>query len=817
MLGNFSIGAYFKEEAMVLAWNYLTKEVRHSPVARVASLRRRASLLGIVATHGRRTDGGAFLCSACPRARQLCLPTSRLRITVLHSDDESAALWAKITGFSEQAGTIVRLGESDNFWSMGDAAGTPCGPCSEIFWDQGAEVDGDRWLEIWNLVFMQFARGAAPGELTPLARPCVDTGMGLERLASVMQGRPTNYDSDLLRPLIRAVEELALARAARSVGGKRTGGSGAAPIVLRPYTDGLDQSAQSTALKVVVDHLRAASFLIAEGVVPSNVGRGYVLRRIIRRAVRYAHQSLGLSEPFLAALLPPLLDSLGAAYPELVQRQGSIASILTQEETNFFGTLARGLAVLEDAFERHAASAAAKAGKLVLPGEVAFQLYDTFGFPLDLTQVIARERAAPGAPAGSGSGVGAGGWEVDVARFEALMRAQKELSKGAAFQVSGQSAAASPSASGSASSAAAAAMASPLPLPAEAKRWQLDGIQSEFVGFDSLEARDARIVALHRASAAAVAAADADAAGETVWLALDRSPFYANQGGQVGDVGELVVDLPPASDAASAGTSTSVTLPVLDTLRPYEGCAALRVWVSPEQLRAGLGSTLAVGGVVRTARVSRSHRQGVAAHHTATHLLHAALKAVLPTAPAAAAAAEPAAGAGKKAKAAAVSAPTLSAASINQSGSLVAADRLRFDFSCPVALTGGQIAAVEQWVNDAILSAAAAEADAAAGESAGAGATASVRTQIMSKEDAMKMNAVSAHAHTRGSSIVLDAPRTAIVGARADFHSLSLLYFLFLFYFLLSDGAVRREIRVAGASGVSAGLLDGAVRGDARA
>ena len=653
MLGNFSVGAYFKAEAMEYAWRYLTKT--------------------------------------------LGLPPARLRITVLHNDDESARLWERLTGFSESRGQIVRMGESDNFWSMGHEAGTPCGPCSEIFWDQGVEVDGERFLEIWNLVFMQFARTAAtngkPPGLTPLARPCVDTGMGLERIASVMQNKPTNYDSDLLRPLTAAVETLVASRSSKS-----------SPLLFKPYTHGLDVSASNTALKVIVDHLRSSAFLIAEGVVPSNVGRGYVLRRIIRRAVRYGYSALGLKGPFLSELVDALVAAMGSAYPELNERAPAIRSILAQEEANFFSTLVRGMKVLEDAFARHGGSTSKQP---TLPGDVAFLLYDSFGFPVDLVELISRER----------------GWVVDHARFEELMAKQKEMSKGAAFQVS--SGTTSTAATTSADSTAATGPAPTVPVPAEVRKWQHSAISTEFTGFSSLTSRDSKVVAVHHEAPS----------GES-WVALDRSPFYANAGGQVGDIGTIEFE--------AAGQI--VTLQVIDCVKAFEGCSVLRVSV-PESLRATVASALQPGFAIKSARVDRKHREAVAVHHTATHLLHAALKAVLPAlsaADAAAAAASAASSAAGKKKPSAAT-PILTASCINQSGSLVSADRLRFDFSCPAALSAAQIAAVESWVNDAILSASAAAQE---GESeVSIGAAGLVKTEVMSKDEAMKLNAVSGSRH----------------------------------------------------------------------
>lgn len=675
--------------------------------------------------------------------KELGLPPSRLRISIHHSDDESSRLWTKITGFTESGtasptegggGRIVRLGDADNLWSMGDAPGTPCGPCSEIFFDQGRVVDGDRWLEIWNLVFMQYSRGSKPGELIPLEKPCVDTGMGLERITSVLQHVPTNYDSDILKPSIEAVRRLAL---------KRTGQSETA----LPYTTGLDTSPHVTALKVIVDHLRSSAFLVAEGVVPSNIGRGYVLRRLIRRGVRFGH-SIGLDRPFLTEMLPELMAKLGSTYPELIQREESIRNIIRQEEATFFATMQRGMKVLEEAFEKmtNTQTSSNHTSQPILSGETAFLLYDSFGFPLDLTQVIAREKGA----------------SVDTQKFDALMARQKELSKGTGFQTSASS-------SSSAAATTAAASNSPdagdapipnLPVPLDVKQWQTRGIANEFTGYDHLTSIDSKIVASFYSPT-----------HHSLWLALDRTPFYANQGGQVGDVGHVTLH---------DGTK----LNVVDCLRPYDGCSVIRVHVPPVAVASI--ERLQVGVTLPVASVSPSHRASVARHHTATHLLHAALKKVI----GGGVGANDSHDGGKKHA-------ILSAASINQAGSLVAPDRLRFDFSCPVAITPSQIQSIEDWINHAILT-------------ADTNTDATVVTQVMAKEDALKANAVALFGEKYGPTVrVVSIPGYSVeLCGGTHVHSLRSVYP----FKIVSDSSIASGIRrieaVAGPNAFQ--LLDGA-------
>ena len=533
MLGNFSFGDYFKLDAIRFAWEFVTG------------------------------------------ARWLGIDPARLMVSVYHTDDEAFEVWNSVVGLPAER--IVRIGDkpdggSDNFWQMGDTG--PCGPCTEIFYDHGADVaggppgsadaDGDRWIEIWNLVFMQFERGA-DGRLTPLPKPSVDTGMGLERTAAVMQGVHSNYEIDLFKNIIHAAAALA----------------------------GTTDETQSS-LRVIADHIRACTFLIVDGVLPANDGRGYVLRRIIRRAIRHGYQ-LGIHEPFFYKLVGALVKEMGAAYPELVRSRAHAERVLQQEEERFAETLASGMALLEAAIEKLQGN--------VIDGAIAFKLYDTFGFPADLTADIARER----------------GLQVDQAGFESLMEAQRERARAASrFGVELQ------------------------------KGATVTG-RTLFQGYEGLES-EGRVIALLRDGAPV----DALHAGEEGEVVLDRTPFYAEAGGQVGDAGEL--------------TGLDAHFVVTDTQK--RGVAHSHIG----RLVAGkiaLGDTL-------TARVNGERRGATALNHTATHLLHAALREVLGT-------------------------------HVQQKGSLVAPDRLRFDFSHHQALKPEELRAIERRVNAEIRRNAAAE------------------------------------------------------------------------------------------------------------
>ncbi|MCW5732347.1 MAG: alanine--tRNA ligase, partial [Alphaproteobacteria bacterium] len=530
MLGNFSFGDYFKDLAIELAWNLVTKE------------------------YG--------------------LPREKLWVTVYHEDEEAFGLWKKIAGLPDER--IVRIATSDNFWAMGDTG--PCGPCSEIFYDHGpgipggppgsADADGDRYVEIWNLVFMQFEQ-VSRDERIPLPKPSIDTGMGLERIAAVMQGKHDNYDTDLLRSLIEASAEA----------------SGAAP-------DG----PHAVSHRVIADHLRASSFLIADGVLPANEGRGYVLRRIMRRAMRHA-QMLGAREPLMWKLVPALSAMMGRTYPELLRAESLIQETLKLEETRFRQTLERGLRLLDEELGRLSPSQK-------LPGEVAFRLYDTYGFPLDLTQDALRAR----------------GREVDVQGFSEAMARQKEEAR-RAWAGSGEAA-------------------------TEAVWFEIREAvgASEFLGYETevAEGRVEAIVVDGRRTGEAPAGARAS-------VVLNQTCFYGESGGQVGDTGAIF-------------TAQGVELRVLDTQKKL---GELHVHVGEVH-----GGTLKVGDLVEI-RVDGRRRASVRANHSATHILHAALRRRLGD-------------------------------HVTQKGSLVAPDRLRFDFSHPKPVSEQELADIEAEVNRVI-------------------------------------------------------------------------------------------------------------------
>lgn len=517
MLGNFSFGDYFKREAIGFAWDYLT--------------------------------------------RVLALPPERLWVTVYTDDQEAADIWLKELKVDPRR--FSRCGDQDNFWSMGETG--PCGPCSEIFYDHGPEVpggppgspdaDGDRYVEIWNLVFMQYNRDAE-GTLTPLPRPSVDTGMGLERLAAVMQGVRSNYDIDLFRHLIES--------AARLTG----------------CTDLADKS-----LRVIADHIRATAFLIIDGVTPGNEGRGYVLRRIMRRAIRHGYR-LGCTEPFFHRLIDPLIAEMGEAYPELVSGRAHVTRIVELEEARFAETLEHGMRILD-------ASIAALSDTRI-PGETVFKLYDTYGFPTDLTADIARER----------------GLSLDMAGFEQAMTQQKERAR------------------------AASQFGTTQTLDV-----QIQG-ETDFCGYERL-AEAANVVALYHDGEPC----DVLETGQEGLVVLDISPFYGESGGQVGDRGWL--------------SSESARFEVLDTHKKGDGILIHVGRVSDGQLMVGERVDAAV---------DQTRRQATALNHSATHLLHAALREVL-------------------------------GEHVQQKGSLVGPERLRFDFSHFEPVSREQIVAIERLVN----------------------------------------------------------------------------------------------------------------------
>jgi alanyl-tRNA synthetase len=519
MLGNFSFGDYFKREAIQYAWEFLTKTLE--------------------------------------------LPEDRLWVTVFEEDDEAADIWLKEMKVDPER--FTRMGEKDNFWAMGDTG--PCGPCSEIFFDHGPDVpggppgspdeDGDRYVEVWNLVFMQFDR-SMDGKLTPLPAPSVDTGMGLERIAAVMQGVHSNYQIDLFANLIQAAAD----------------------------TLGVRNEGQSS-LNVIADHIRACAFLIVDGVLPGNEGRGYVLRRIIRRAIRHG-KKLGMDEPFFHKLVAPLANEMGGAYPELPKARAHVEKVLAKEEARFAETLDQGMEILEEAI-------AALDGKQ-LPGDIVFKLYDTYGFPVDLTADIARER----------------GLTVDEQGFEAAMEGQRERAR--------------------ASSKFGAAGGDGLKTDA----------QTTFLGYEGTEG-SSEIVALFKDGESV----ELLEAGDDGAVVLASTPFYAESGGQIGDQGILVSD--------------GKLFRVDDTQR--SGDANVH-FGAVEQGELRVGEAL-------EAIVDEERRQAIRLNHTATHLMHAALRKVL-------------------------------GEHVTQKGSLVAPDRLRFDFSHYEPVTAEQLREIEDIVNDEI-------------------------------------------------------------------------------------------------------------------
>ncbi|HSH99220.1 MAG TPA: alanine--tRNA ligase [Reyranella sp.] len=534
MLGNFSFGDYFKEQAIELAWNLITKE------------------------YG--------------------LSKDRLLVTVFHDDDDAAGYWKKVSGFSDSK--IIRIPTSDNFWAMGDTG--PCGPCSEIFFDHGDHIpggppgspdqDGDRFIEIWNLVFMQFEQ-LTREQRVPLPKPSIDTGMGLERLAAVLQHKHNNYDIDLFRALIEAVAH-------------ETGVNPDGP--------------QSASHKVIADHLRTTSFLIADGVLPSNEGRGYVLRRIMRRAMRHAH-ILGAQDPMIFKLVPTLVREMGDAYPELGRAQPLITETLKLEEGRFKKTLGTGLKLLEDETK-----GLGKGG--TLKGEVAFKLYDTYGFPLDLTQDVLRAR----------------GITVDTAAFDKAMDEQRAKAR-AAWAGSGET--------------------------ADQAIWfdirQKVGA-TEFLGYDT-ERAEGKVTAIVVDGKEVPALAG----GQTGWIVVNQTPFYAESGGQQGDTGRFV-----AGNGAAA---------ILDVQKMVGDLHAHHATILKGEGDTG---TIKVGDdVVMT--VDPIRRAQLRAHHSATHLLHEALRRHLGT-------------------------------HVTQKGSLVAPDRLRFDISHTKPITPDELRKVEDEVNERI-------------------------------------------------------------------------------------------------------------------
>lgn len=521
MLGNFSFGDYFKREAIQFAWELLTKEFG--------------------------------------------LPEEKLWVTVFQDDDEAASIWLDEMKVSPER--FSRMGEKDNFWAMGDTG--PCGPCSEIFYDHGPDVaggppgspdeDGDRYIEIWNLVFMQYER-SADGKLTPLPKPSIDTGAGLERLTAVLQNVHSNYEIDLFQELLKDVAKV-------------TG----------------EANLENTSLRVIADHIRSCAFLVVDGVVPSNEGRGYVLRRIVRRAVRHGYQ-LGVSDIFFYKLVASLARVMGEAYPELLAKQEFVEKVLMEEEKQFARTLDNGMAILNKAIEELQGD--------TIPGETVFKLYDTFGFPVDLTADVAREHDL----------------QLDMAGFERAMAVQKDQAR-AASQFSA---------------------VEKLDISADE--------ETDFVGYDQLHG-DGQIKAIFSIDNQQLDSVPAE--GEAL-LVLDSTPFYGESGGQVGDSGVLAND--------------SARFQVTDTQK--QGSVVIH-------RGSLLSGSLKLGDQV-AADVAADNRKAVTLNHSATHLLHAALRKIL-------------------------------GEHVAQKGSLVAADRLRFDFSHTAPVTGEELQAIEEMVNAEIL------------------------------------------------------------------------------------------------------------------
>ncbi len=577
MLGNFSFGDYFKEHAIELAWNLITK------------------------------DFG--------------LPRDKLLVTVYHTDDEAAGYWKKIAGFSDDR--IIRIPTSDNFWAMGDTG--PCGPCSEIFIDRGEHIwggppgspeeDGDRFLEFWNLVFMQFEQ-VTKEERVPLPRPSIDTGMGLERMASILQGVESVFETDLFRHLIDATAS-ALGRG--------------------PQPDNV------ASFRVIADHLRSSCFLVADGVLPSNDGRGYVLRRIMRRAMRHA-QLLGADAPLMWKLVPALVREMGQAYPELVRGEALITETLKLEETRFRKTLTRGLGLLAEA------TAGLGEGDM-LDGETAFKLYDTYGFPLDLTQDALRHRNI----------------SVDLAGFTDAMERQKAEAR-ASWAGSGEAA-------------------------TEAVWFQLREKlgATEFLGYTT-ESAEGVVTALVRDGSEIVEAN----AGEKVDVIVNQTPFYGESGGQVGDTGTM--------------TGEGFEIEVEDTQKKGDG-----LFVHAGIVKSG---TVRTGSPVEL-QVDPARRRRIRANHSATHLIHEALREVL-------------------------------GSHVAQKGSLVAPDRLRFDFSHPKPISEEELAEIEQIANEIVLQ------------------NSPVTTRLMAVDDAIAEGAMALFGEKYGDEVRVVSMGTATRGAKAN-------------------------------------------------
>jgi alanyl-tRNA synthetase len=577
MLGNFSFGDYFKEQAIELAWNLITREFD--------------------------------------------IDAKRLLVTVYHTDDDAFNLWKKIAGLPDDR--IIRIATSDNFWAMGDTG--PCGPCSEIFYDHGDHIwggppgspdeDGDRFIEIWNLVFMQFEQ-LSKEERVALPRPSIDTGMGIERVAALLQGKHDNYDIDLFRALIEASEEA---------------------------TGVMAEGEHRASHRVIADHLRSSAFLIADGVLPSNEGRGYVLRRIMRRAMRHA-QLLGARDPLMYKLLPTLVQEMGRAYPELVRAEGLISETLKLEENRFHKTLERGLSLLSEA-----TSTLAKGDRL--DGETAFKLYDTYGFPLDLTQDALRER-----------GIG-----VDISSFTEAMERQKAEAR-SHWAGSGDKA-------------------------AETIWFELREKHgaTEFLGYDT-ETAEGVVLAIVKDGVAV----ESVAAGDKVQVIVNQTPFYAESGGQMGDTGIIAGD--------------NAKLEVSDTQKKGDGLFSHVATVSEGTIKVGDAVALTV---------DHARRGRLRANHSATHLLHEALREVLGT-------------------------------HVAQKGSLVAPERLRFDVSHPKPMSAEELRVVEDMANEIVLQ------------------NSPVTTRLMSVDDAIAEGAMALFGEKYGDEVRVVSMGQGVRGVKSN-------------------------------------------------
>lgn len=578
MLGNFSFGDYFKENAIKYAWEFITKE--------------------------------------------LSLDVNRIYITVYHTDYESLKLWKKITNFDDSK--IIKIKTNDNFWSMGSAG--PCGPCSEIFYDQGDEFfgglpgtkdeDGDRYVEIWNLVFMQNEM-LQSGKMVDLPKRCIDTGMGLERISAITQGVFDNFETDSMRAIIDAISD----------------------ITLRKF-DG------NTAHKIIADHLRSSAFLIADGVLPSNEGRGYVLRRILRRAIRQVQQRLGYSDLLMHQLVPALSHEMQESYPELMTNKEFISDVLKNEEQSFRSTLDKGIHLLNK-------ETALLSKNSTLSGKVAFKLHDTYGFPVDLTQCILQEQSI----------------SVDMDGFNEEMQMQKSRAR-EAWSGSGE-----------------------ISIQEEWFDIKSQHGSTEFLGYDTTNAKGTVLAILHDDKAVGSAGKN-----DEVWVVLDQTPFYGESGGQLGDVGAMYADVDTNSEI-------KVLIEVKDTKKPLS-----EIYAHKCLIKSGF---INVGDVLKLS-VNVKYRNALRRNHTATHLLHSALRSDV-------------------------------SSHISQKGSLVADDKLRFDFSCQQSISREQLDAIELKINKMILE------------------NYEVKTQIMKYEDAVKSGAMALFGEKYASEvrvISIDEPNT---------------------------------------------------------